>query len=89
MKTEYTMSNSSFDKKSISVYPNPVSLDLNISISNDQIIQNMYIFNMMGSIVKIFKGHTNQINVSNLSAGVYMLKIQTNEGIIDQKIIKN
>jgi len=32
---------------------------------------------------------TNTINVSNLPQGVYLLKIQTDKGIVTKRIIKN
>ena len=88
MKTEYTLSQDTFDSKNINVYPNPVTQILNISLNNEQLIENVSVYNMIGKFVKTIKSKTTQIDMSDLTTGVYLLKSQTNKGVIDQKIVK-
>jgi len=73
---------SSVSINEILIYPNPATDLINISSANE--IQNVSIFNYVGQ--KIFSGNTNQINSSNLEAGIYLIKIKTKEGIETQKI---
>ncbi len=79
------------------VYPNPVSNSLQVSFTGN--IQNMSIeiYNMMGESVlrqsttsplPPSKGETFVIDMADFKEGVYLLKIETNEGIETKKIIK-
>jgi sugar lactone lactonase YvrE len=74
----------------VTVYPNPVSNSLQVSFSGN--IQNamVEIYNMIGESVKQVSANSNQvsINISDLSEGVYSVRIQTNEGTEIKKIIK-
>lgn len=69
------------------IYPNPVNdfliIDLNRAASYS-------IINLTGKILrsnKLSKG-VNKVNVSNLSTGLYFLKIKTDEGLVTKKLIK-
>ncbi|HRE79067.1 MAG TPA: T9SS type A sorting domain-containing protein [Flavobacterium sp.] len=91
IKTAYT--NLSLDtpisKKDIILYPNPVTNDLNISIANFITVEQISIYSLIGQLVKSVDGsNVTTINMDDLTSGVYMVKIQTNQGVIDQKIIK-
>lgn len=73
-----------------SVYPNPAKDIINVS-SYDYSIATIEIIDMNGRIVKTFSNSTNdiQVNVSDLSKGVYIMKISTTDGVSDtKKIIK-
>lgn len=92
IKTAYT--NLSLDnpisKKDIIVYPNPVTNDLNISIANYIAVEQISIYSLVGQLVRSIDSGSNiqTINMSDLTNGVYIVKIKTNQGVIDQKIIK-
>lgn len=89
IKTSYnTLSVNQLSKKDISFYPNPVTSDLNIAVNNGIVIEKVVIYNLLGQTVRTIDSVTNTINMSDLTNGVYLVKVQTNEGIIDQKIIK-
>ncbi len=77
-----------FTKNSVKLYPNPVSDELHISISDNNEIQKISIYNIVGQLVKTVNGNNDTINTSDLKNGVYLVKIQTNEGTVDKKIIK-
>ena len=78
------LSNSEFNLKNFSIFPNPVNETIYIpNISNF----NYEICDFLGKIV--IKGNNeNQINVNSLSKGIYVLKLKTNERTINQKFIK-
>ncbi|MBI9039536.1 MAG: T9SS type A sorting domain-containing protein [Bacteroidales bacterium] len=69
----------------ILIYPNPANDIINISSTDE--IKNVSIFNYVGQ--KIFNGNSNQINSSNFETGIYLIRIETNNGIETQKITIN
>jgi len=73
---------SSVSINEILIYPNPATDLINISSANE--IKNVSIFNYVGQ--KVFSGNSNQINSSNLEAGIYLIRIETINGIETNKI---
>lgn len=74
------------------VYPNPANDFINISNSENIQVSNIKITDLNGRVVKQsnFDNVSNiNLNVSDLSAGIYMMNINTNEGSTVKKIIKN
>ncbi|MBO4488492.1 MAG: choice-of-anchor J domain-containing protein [Bacteroidales bacterium] len=72
-------------ENNIVVYPNPASNMLNVTANSN--IQSVEVLNMMGQIVMSQNAndtHT-QVNVSSLANGVYMVKVNTENGVINQK----
>lgn len=75
---------------SISIYPNPVTdiVTLNIdNLINADLTLNIY--NVIGTLVKseTLKQHNQQINVGNLSNGIYMVEIKSQKWTETQKLI--
>ena len=83
-----SLSTDSFFRNNFTVSPNPTSSILNIANDSNVAINSIQITDMNGRIVKEVKGMTNQINVSELNAGLYFLKVTSNEGTGTTKIIK-
>ncbi|MBI9038759.1 MAG: T9SS type A sorting domain-containing protein [Bacteroidales bacterium] len=75
---------SSFDEAEgrIRIFPNPASDIINITSSYE--IQKISIFNFIGQ--SVYFGNEIQINTNNFEAGVYIVKIETVNGIETQKI---
>lgn len=73
----------------ITLFPNPVNNILNIN--SLLTITKVQIIDLNGRIVKKIEGNNpiNQINVSDLFSGVYLLNIETEEGFFTKKIVKN
>ena len=69
-------------EKSITIYPNPAENVINISSPNQ--INNVTIFNFVGQ--KVYNGNDVKINTSNYKTGVYIIKIETTEGTLIEKI---
>lgn len=80
------LSSQSFNQNNLEVklYPNPVCDILNIEIESD--IQSIEIYNIQGQ--KVLSSNQKQINVSDLTAGMYMVRIQdVDNNIATKKII--
>jgi aminopeptidase N len=83
-----TLANENFDwNDKIKIYPNPVTNVLNIEIPNNLELETVTITNILGQTV--IEKNLGTIDVSQLSAGVYNVKIKTTAGIFHKKIIKN
>ncbi|MBP1644859.1 MAG: Protein of unknown function precursor containing leucine-rich repeat and a C-terminal secretion [Bacteroidetes bacterium] len=67
------------------VYPNPVSNALNIETMEN--VENVILYDVLGKEVMCTK-KTNDIDVSNLNNGIYILKLITEKGIGEYKIVK-
>ena len=78
----------SFFKNNFAVSPNPASDVLNIANNATSTITSIQITDMNGRTVKEVKGMVEQISISELNAGVYFLKINSNQGTGSSKIIK-
>jgi pectate lyase len=70
----------------LTLYPNPVSSELNIS--SDKTIQKVEVYNLSGSLVNAQKGNSNTLDMSNLSNGSYLLKVFTENSVTTKIIIK-
>ncbi|MHC1774854.1 MAG: serine hydrolase [Lentimicrobium sp.] len=70
-----------------SAYPNPVSGSLTIEIPEQTAIE---LTDMKGVLLKTFQvdGDKTSINISDLSNGIYIIRVRTNDGLVTKKIIK-
>ncbi len=83
--TRPTAGTSDVDKNAISIYPNPAT-DY-IKINTDKKISSVEIYDTTGRRGNV--GITNnEIDVRNLKAGVYVLKVKVDETVINKKFIK-
>ncbi|MBS7787776.1 T9SS type A sorting domain-containing protein [Flavobacterium sp. CYK-55] len=71
---------------SAGIYPNPATDELNIIIAENQVLQEVSIYNALGQKVGVFQ--TEKIQLNNLSAGLYSVEINTNFGRTIKKFIK-
>ena len=69
------------------LYPNPTSDILNIQ--TDQKISKVEIYDLSGKMLTATENNVKKIQVSNLAKGLYIIKLQTENGIITSKFIKN
>jgi len=89
IKTEYTtLGLNEITRNDISFYPNPVTNELNISIADGKTIEKISIYSLVGQLVRTIEGNTTVVNMNDFSDGIYLVKVQTDHGVIDQKIIK-
>ncbi|WP_220763725.1 T9SS type A sorting domain-containing protein [Flavobacterium sp. UMI-01] len=77
-----TLSTPSVELNAVGVYPNPTTG--NLTLDSNELINGIEVYDLLGKNVKTFK-NTNEINISDLNNGTYILK--TDNGKI-AKIIK-
>ena len=71
----------------LKIYPNPTRGPLFIEIA-EQELQQVELFDLPGKTLLNSHDKTNQLDISSLPAGVYVLKVTTVNGIATKKIIK-
>jgi len=75
----------------ISVFPNPAKDIINIKVPEITEIKSINIYSMDGKLVRKSKYFffTEQIDISKLEIGTYIIKIETDKGSFNKIIIKN
>jgi len=68
------------------IYPNPVKNTF--SISGNEAVNEIEIYDLIGKRVLHKKNITNDINIENLPNGIYVAKIKTDKGVFSTKLIK-
>ena len=83
-----TLSNENFDKTQFSIYPNPVVNELYIE-SEQAKIDRVEVFTLNGKQILDISFQNNQpIDVSSLAKGMYLVKVQTDNGSLTKKLVK-
>jgi len=90
---DYTVDQLSVNDKlpsnAANIYPNPAKNEITISVDNQFNVQSIRLMDITGREVKnITANNIARINVSDLQSGYYMINIQTSEGLISSKLIK-
>ncbi len=73
--------------QTLNLYPNPVSEIL--SIESKLPLQGIEIYNLLGQEVKQVHSNFETINLKDLSRGIYLIKISSENGSTVRKLIKN
>lgn len=77
-----------FNKKSISIYPNPTSDILNFEVANGTSVEKVILFDISGRVVREYNNILNSgISLSSVEKGVYLVKIFSGNYTQTQKII--
>ena len=83
-----TLSSTQFSKNEVEIYPNPVQSRLNIQNKSGFEMKEISILDSNGRV--LLSCASNEIDVSNLSQGFYLIKIiYSNGNIYTKKILKN
>lgn len=74
--------------KSISVFPNPADDVLKLSVSGDNQLQSVEVLNVAGQLLISAGAQSNaaELNVADLSQGIYLVKVHTSLGTIVRQI---
>ncbi|HFC00174.1 MAG TPA: T9SS type A sorting domain-containing protein, partial [Phaeodactylibacter sp.] len=72
--------------RNLSIYPNPTNAQ--VIIESDKQIEAITVLDIMGKTVKTIVEPTNTVNLSDLTKGIYFLKIQIDNTLVSKKIIK-
>lgn len=82
----FALAASAQDGKELGFYPNPVSSGKIFITSKTSLEKEVTIFNVLGKQV-LQQTVSKEVNVSNLSPGVYILKIREGDTSISRKLI--
>jgi len=88
IKIDLSTSISEINLDNVNVYPNPTNGIINITLNENVNVEKIILTDLQGKIVYQNSQLSTQINISNLSRGIYMLKVQSNNGISIHKVIK-
>jgi len=77
------------ESEPLEIYPNPTSQTVFIKHVGSQQIKSILIYNTLGQKEIQINKNLNQIDISYLDNGIYIIEIELNGGIIRQKIIKD
>ncbi len=87
MKFQYnSLGLDDINTQELRLFPNPVTNNLYITTKVN--VQKVKVYSMLGVLVKSIESNIESINLSNLSNGAYLIKLYTNNSIIDKIIIK-
>ncbi|MGJ8744202.1 M1 family aminopeptidase [Polaribacter sp.] len=79
--------NNSFIAENISVYPNPFQDILTIKTSENIVVKRTVLYSILGK--QLVATSSKQLNLNELSKGIYFVKVETDFGDFYKKIIKN
>lgn len=86
------VSEHSIKRNHIAIYPNPTKGLLNVELESGNQIEEVIIYNQLGQSISqiIATSNTNlmQLEISNLPAGIYLVKAVTGDGVLTERIIK-
>lgn len=83
----------SFNAAQLSVYPNPTNGIVNLKFGQATNISSVSVYSVSGRLVHSQSWNnvsdSYEMNLQNLSEGIYMVKVDTPQGSITKKLIKN
>ena len=84
-----TLSNPEFTNLSsqLTISPNPFTSSVKINLSENTKVKQIQVINAVGQTV--YASTETALNLEHLPAGMYFVKVNTNQGIATEKIIKN
>ncbi|WP_140422790.1 T9SS type A sorting domain-containing protein, partial [Polaribacter haliotis] len=81
------LSTNTYDlNSSIEMFPNPVTDMLTLKLNNSNSIKKVKTYTVLGKLVS--ETTSKNINFSEFSDGIYIVKVITEKGIITRKVIK-
>lgn len=89
IESPITLSSNNFNylKDNFIIYPNPSNGIFKINSTTE--INSITIYDSMGRNIKQINSNENEVNLTNLSKGIYFIKILSNHQELTQKIILN
>ena len=81
------LSSDSFILKNTSIYPNPTNKKFTISLGENIQFKALQVYNYLGEHILI--SYNKEVNIENLSKGLYFVKIDSNQGTVTKKLLVN
>ena len=83
------LSTTTFDKKPLTIYPNPTSDEIHFSEEIVQSVSEFKIYSTLGKLVQSGKMETSSLSLKALQNGMYFIRIQFQNGAVETfKVIK-
>ncbi len=83
----FQLSTNDYALSQISIYPNPSAGIITINTPTGTEIESTTLYDLLGKVISN-NSNNNQINLTNLPSGVYILNITTDKGSISKKVIR-
>ena len=71
----------------IDIYPNPANNILRISTNNDDIVEQIIIYDVTGQVVLKDRPLDNAVGVSGLKPGIYIIEVSSKYWVFTKKLI--
>lgn len=72
------------------IFPNPANNFINISVKENNQISQVEVMDINGKLIRTINNQFTNIDVSDLTSGIYIVKVLSNEGLIsNSKFVKN
>ncbi len=71
----------------VNIYPNPSNGTFTVDVPNTILVDNLSIYDLSGRVVFQSATESSSVLVNGLSSGMYILQVQTSEGVHTQKVI--
>ena len=85
-----TLGTQNQEKSKLSLYPNPISDVIHLNLTGNTNIQKIDVFDKNGRKIKSFDSNENILDISDLSSGIYILKVSDElRNTYIRKLIKN
>ena len=72
----------------VKVYPNPTRKQVYLTTTQNLEIEKVTVYNLQGKSLLNFDKDLETLSVEDLSTGIYLMKIETNRGVINKRLIK-
>ena len=82
------LSNTDLVLPKVYIYPNPTANIVYLNIPISIILKKCQLIDVNGRVINLKIQNDNSLNITEISEGIYFLKLQTNKGTITKKIIK-
>ena len=84
-----TLSNQEFSNSSFIVYPNPATSTISIRNNTENAIEKVRISDLNGRMVMQYNSDFENLNISSLTKGIYLVTIEGNNAVTNKKIVIN
>jgi len=82
-----TLSNTTFElQEAIVLVPNPASNFVSLILPDSVLIEKVELYNTLGQLVA--QKSTTQFSIEDLSTGLFLVKVYTNEGVVIKNLLK-
>lgn len=86
---DIALDGSDFNKSSFMIYPNPANESFTIRNDADAQIEKLSVIDVLGKVIPLFARNPNQVDISGLNTGVYILEIVSDGRTYRTRLVKS